>query len=368
MLTLFTTVRQTLTCFFVFLMSGTIPLFAENIFTFGEIGTPGRPTAVILEENGKPLWQYNTDLIVHEKVPKNKPTRLAGCYIHPLYGIDGEILTDNAPKDHYHHHGVFWTWPHVALTEKDGTVRHFDTWLGNTEVKQRFVRILERKSEPDKAVFVVENGWFLAEKINEFKSDADGRPLDEKIMDERVTVTTRPIVEERLSSGNLRSRCIDLSFVWTVGEKPITLRGAEGKSYGGLTVRFHPSIGKPGKESVITVPSGVAREDLPDTPLPWADYTSCFHLDENGRRDPGKASGAAVFVPKYHPDYPPTWLTRYYGPLCVGWPGVNERTFRPHEKIELSYRLWIHDRRVDADTIRSAYEEYTKQAGCDAHP
>ena len=29
-------------------------------------------------------------------------------YIHPLYGLDGEVLTEDFPRDHPHHRGVFW--------------------------------------------------------------------------------------------------------------------------------------------------------------------------------------------------------------------------------------------------------------------
>jgi AcrR family transcriptional regulator len=32
------------------------------------------------------------------------------CYIHPLYGLDGEVMTEDFPVDHRHHRGVFWAW------------------------------------------------------------------------------------------------------------------------------------------------------------------------------------------------------------------------------------------------------------------
>ncbi len=36
-------------------------------------------------------------------------------YIHPLYGIDGTVLTEDFPKDHPHHRGVFWAWHQVLI-------------------------------------------------------------------------------------------------------------------------------------------------------------------------------------------------------------------------------------------------------------
>ena len=141
-------------------------------------------------------------------------------------------------------------------------------------------------------------------------------------------------------------RAIDLDFTWIPVDRPITLRGAEGKSYGGLTVRFAV---KNEKDSTITVPAGTSSKDLPDTPLPWADLTARFA----GAKHP---SGAAIFIPRDHPDYPPTWLTRHYGALCVGWPGVNGKTFEPGKPIHLHYRIWIHAATVDLAALKAAYE------------
>jgi hypothetical protein len=95
---------------------------------------------------------------------------------------------------------------------------------------------------------------------------------------------------------------------------------------------------------------------LPDTPLVWADFTTRFA----GQTQP---SGAAIFVHPEHPDFPPTWLTRYYGPLCVGWPGIKPQTFEPGQVICLDYRLWIHRDAADTERIQGAYDAYAAAAG-----
>jgi hypothetical protein len=66
----------------------------------------------------------------------------------------------------------------------------------------------------------------------------------------------------------------------------------------------------------------------------------------------------AIFVAPEHPDFPPTWLTRHYGVLCVGWPGVKPRTFEPGKAIRLSYRVYIHDAPADAAALQKAYDTY----------
>jgi hypothetical protein len=283
---------------------------------------PDRGRSLKLSDGGRPVLVYNYGTITNHSVPPSDGRRSRACYIHPLWGLEGECLTDDFPKDHYHHHGVFWTWPHVTI---DG--HEYDLWV-NQGIRPEFVAWLGRQSGPAAAVLGVENGWFVG---------------DRKVMIERVWL--------RVTAAARDERALDLDFTWIPVDRPITLRGAEGKSYGGLTMRFAVQAEK---DSTITVPGGSGSADLPDTPLPWADLTAKF---------PGASapSGAAIFVPLEHPDYPPTWLTRHYGPLCIGWPGVKGQTFPPGKPIHLSYRIWIHRAAVSPQQLKLAYQAYTTE-------
>lgn len=266
-----------------------------------------------LWEENKPVMVYNQGVISKAGVPAN---RARSTYVHPLYGLDGEVLTDDFPKDHYHHRGLFWAWPHVKTGGQE-----YDLWLLQG-VEQRFERWLE-KTGGAKAVLAIENGWYAGER---------------RIMKEEVTFTVHP---ER---GN--SRAIDIALVLTPQGEALSLAGAEGKSYGGLTLRFAPR-----QNTVITTPLGTGSEDLPMTRLPWADLTAEY---------PGMAqpSGAAIFVSTSHPDYPPMWLTRHYGVLCLGWPGVDAKSLEPGSPTRLDYRLWIHRGSVDGQILKQAYAGY----------
>ena len=276
-----------------------------------------------LLDGGEPVMVYNHGVITNEKVPKRDSRRSRACYIHPVWGINAEVLTDDFPRDHYHHHGIFWAWPHVGIGGK-----HYDLWMyGN--IRPKFVRWICRRAGPAAAVLAVENGWFVGEKF------------DKKVMIERVWMRTYKTSDD--------TRAVDLEFVWIPVGRPITLRGAGGKSYGGLTVRM--AVKDPSK-SIITTPRGSSKADLKQTPLPWADLTAKF-----GGGD--RPSGAAVFVHPAHPDYPPTWLTRHYGPLCVGWPGVKGKTFEPGVPIRLDYRIFIHKTQLGVDALKQAYQGYT---------
>lgn len=269
----------------------------------------------------KPVLVYNHGMVTVESVPKKDNRRTRSSYIHPLWGLQGEVLTDDAPKDHYHHRGAFWAWPHVSIDGKE-----YDLWMYKN-IQQKFVRWLDREAGPVTATLGAENGWFIG---------------DRKVMIERVWLRTF-----RAADGH---RALDIEFAFIPVDRPITLRGSEGKSYGGLNLRFGPR-----DNTVITVPTGAAKQDLPDTPLAWADLTS--KLKDPKAKMP---SGAAIFVDPGHPDFPPTWLTRHYGILCVGWPGVKGKSFEPGVPIRLAYRIWIHNKTLDTATLQQAYDAYSQ--------
>jgi len=292
----------------------------RDAFAFSDDGS----ASLRIAERAKPVLVYNYGVITNEKVPLKDSRRSRACYIHPLWGLNGELLTDDFPADHYHHHGVFWAWPHVEIANDGTAPEKLDLWEYQ-KIGQRFVRWMGRDAGPLAAVLGVENGWFVG---------------DRKVMIERVWI--------QVAKATPNQRALDLDFTWIPVDRPLTLRGAEGKSYGGLTIRFAV---KNEKESTITVSGGASPNDLPDTPLPWADLTGQFARAK-------QPSGAAIFIPRDHPNYPPTWLTRHYGALCVGWPGVNGKTFDPGKPIRVHYRIWIHPAAVDVGTLQVAYAAY----------
>lgn len=274
------------------------------------------PASLALYEGDQPVWVYNHGIIRHPQAP---PDRARSCYFHPLYGLDGEVLTDDFPVDHYHHRGLFWAWPHVRV----GT-NTVDLWM-LSGIEQRFERWLEREPGPGNARLALENGWYV------------GR---QKVMAEQVVLVTHPTSSE--------GRVLDLELTWTPLGQPITLAGAEGKSYGGLTLRFAPRT-----RTVLTTPRGQGTNDLYMTRLPWADLSGNLGGNQAG-------VGAAILVAPDHPDYPPMWLTRHYGVLCLGWPGVEPKTLSPGQPIQARYRIWVHRGIPTTQAVQEAHAAYAQ--------
>ena len=60
-------------------------------------------------EDGQPVMFYQT-------VPKDLDGKYARAdYVHPLMGLDGQVLTEDFPEDHFHHRGIFWTWHQLLV-------------------------------------------------------------------------------------------------------------------------------------------------------------------------------------------------------------------------------------------------------------
>ena len=281
---------------------------AAETFRFGAINDK----SLGLWEGDRPVLVYNHGVLQRDGVPAD---RARSTYIHPLHGLEGEVLTDDFPKDHYHHRGLFWAWPHVKVGNS-----HHDLWMLQG-VRQQFERWLAQRTDGDAAVLGVENGWYVG---------------DRKVMEEKAWFRVHPVAQD--------GRAIDVEFAWVPVGQSVTLAGAEGKSYGGLTLRFATNQG-----TVITTPMGNGKEDLPMTRLPWADLSGDF------AKGP---AGAAIFIAPSHPDFPPMWLTRHYGVLCVGWPGIEPRTFAPGEAIRCAYRVWIHRGLASGADLERAFATY----------
>ena len=284
---------------------------AADAFRFGDV----TDKSLGLWEGDKPVFVYNHGVISRTNVPAD---RARSSYVHPLYGLDGELLTDDFPRDHYHHRGLFWAWPHVT----SGT-NEVDLWMLNG-VRHEFERWLKREASETAAILGVQNHWLIG---------------DRKIVREEVWFRVMPT--------HVNGRAIDVELIWTPLDEPLTLRGAEEKSYGGLTLRFGPHKTPPS----ITVPDGVTTNDLSVTRLAWADFSAIFR----GATSP---SGVTIFIAPTHPNFPPEWLTRHYGVLCVGWPGVKAQTFQPGESIRCRYRVWVHRGALTPGQLNEAYHNF----------
>ena len=268
-----------------------------------------------LFEGEKPVLTYNYGMLLKEGVAED---RRRSCYIHPVYGLGGEVLTDDFPADHLHHRGLCWVWPRVIVGEKE-----YDLW-SLQGVEQKFVRWLGREAGGVSAKFGVENGWYVGEK---------------KIVTERVVV--------RVFRAKEKGRAIEVLLTLEAAEGPVTLSGRPPvKGYGGFSFRFAPR-----EETVLTTPAGKEAEDSNLKRYPWTDLSAKF-----GGSD--AFSGVAIFDDPRNPGFPNGWTLRYYGFLGAAWPGLELYMLRPGHPLTLRYGVWVHRGGAEEGEVAAMYTAF----------
>ncbi|MDR3261635.1 MAG: PmoA family protein, partial [Tannerella sp.] len=132
-------------------------------------------------------------------------------YIHPLYGLNGEMLTNDWPDgSHPHHRGIFWAWPEVEYKSQHGDLyallRVFARPTGNIKYTSGSVF----------AEIDAENLWMWKDK--------------EPIVREQVTI--------RVYRSSQESRVIDLTVSLLAMVDSVTVATRSTNSYGGLCFRM----------------------------------------------------------------------------------------------------------------------------------
>lgn len=66
--------------------------------------------------NGILISEDNHKILYYQRETKTKEGQYPRAnYIHPLYDLQGNPITEDFPEDHKHHRGIFWAWHQVLV-------------------------------------------------------------------------------------------------------------------------------------------------------------------------------------------------------------------------------------------------------------
>ncbi|WP_232835152.1 DUF6807 family protein [Pleomorphovibrio marinus] len=298
---------------FLLLLGGLLPIMGQGqdmALTWQE-----SEDGWLLKEGSAPRLFYQTTTKAQDgKYPRAN-------YIHPLYGIDGEELTEDFPADHLHHRGIFWTWHQLYV---DGE-RVADPWISEgiswevVEVKP--LDVSEGAGLMAKVLWSTEQGPVVEEHL---------ALLYERLEEDAYRLTTevelKPLKEEVSIGGS---------------EDP--------KGYGG----FSPRIKLSENVGFFDEEGEVAPRELPVSAGPWMNVTK----EKEG--DPGVV---IMGEPDELPDYK-GWILRAKNSMQnMAFPG-REPIVLPDEAPYLSFRnqLLVHQG-LDKEEIERYYQNF-KVAG-----
>ncbi|MHC4673286.1 MAG: DUF6807 family protein [Planctomycetota bacterium] len=290
------------------------------------------PSLHITTQDLKPILSY------WHGEPEAGHRYMLNDFIHPLIGLDGEVLTDAFPKDHHHHRGIFWAWVrHEIAGKKIG-----DWW------HPRFIKAEQGKIDfgdgPVFSHFRAGHYW-----VNQPKGGKNAK----RFINEQV----RCRVFETTSTG----RAIDVDLTLSALVDGVRIGGtlSLNKGYGGFTIRFNRA------KNIVIEADGRIVEDAVVNHLRahWVDWSGVFSSNKRdvSSTQPGtspKPSGTAFFVHPSHPDFPPEWITRKYGILNVSYPGLSMLGLSKGKPLQLHYRIWVHRGDAKQGRVADHYRAY----------
>ena len=266
-----------------------LPVFAQG-FAWKDSGD-GR---MELREGGKLALAYNYGAQLKAGAPEEKRRC---CYIFPVYTPGGVSMLDDFPQDHWHHRGLFWSWP---VVETEG--KKYDIWMMFT-AKHRAAGPVS-----------VSGGTLRASNVWE----AGGKD----IVKEDLRLTVLP------AAGNTRE--MDVELTWEALGAPVTLRGSAeaGKSYGGLSTRFAAREG-----TVMRADGSTISKDEDLVPHKWAELEGVF----GGKRVALRITAETAMQ----------WCLRNYGFVGASFPGrtatVDGYTLERGKPLTLKFRVAVKD-------------------------
>lgn len=172
-----------------------------------------------MESGGIRVSEGRKDLLFYHTAARSLDGRFERSnYIHPLYGLDGEVLTEDFPEDHLHHRGIFWAWHQLLINnQKIG-----DGW----ECRDFIWEVQEVALQPSDSLpsFTSHILW-----KSPIYADRRGRLLP--FMEERLRIGIHP------RESNYRAIDFEISLRALVPD--LLLGGSEDKKgYGGFSVRL----------------------------------------------------------------------------------------------------------------------------------
>lgn len=264
-------------------------------------------------EGGLLFTENGDSVLFYQKEPKNLNGKYERCnYIHPLWGIDGMVLTEDFPADHLHHRGIFWAWHQIRI---DGQ-RIGDGWeLKDFEQEVTDVEYISTKGGV--AVLKTEVDW----KSELWKKQGEKVPY----LREKTTIFIHP------KTDNYRK--IDFEISLLALEENLSIGGSEDvKGYSGFSVR-------------MILPKDVKFIGSKGEIEPQNEAVqSAGYVNISGSVGKNNSEGGIVMVDNaQNPGYPQPWILRARNSMQnAAYPGNTTIPVSTTKPLVLKYSLLVY--------------------------
>ncbi|WKN45499.1 DUF6807 family protein [Tunicatimonas pelagia] len=272
---------------------------------------------VWVKENDERIFFYQ------QKTKSQNGEYARSNYVHPLYGLDGTVLTEDFPDDHPHHRGVFWTWHQVFIGDK----RIGDAWLCE-DFSWDVYEVQQEDSTLYTKTYWKSSNW------------TDGQGEEQPFLSEEASIKIHPATESY--------RVLDFEISLLALVPDLKIGGSEdAKGYGGFSVRM-----KLPKDIQFTSTSGkVTAQTEAVEAGPWMDISGSLATN-------GEKAGIVVMA---HPNNPlpnNQWILRTKNSMQNPvYPGREPVLISDKEPTVLRYRLVVYQDKISEREINGLYEK-----------
>jgi hypothetical protein len=284
-----------------------IIFFGTTFFAFSQ------PITMKSEKDGAWIKDGNQQVFFYQKLPKSLDGKYSRSnYLHPVYGLDGEILTEDFPADHFHHRGIFWTWHQLWID----SLRISDPWMCEN-FSQEVTKVSFSNGLHSTGILKVQVLWKSPLWLK--------KGVQSAVILENTKITIFPLKND--------CRRIDFRIELNALEKGIRIGGSQDeKGYSGFSVRM-PLV--PGMK-FTSAGTDVVPQNLAIIAGPEMDISG-------GVGEQGKMAGIMVVCKPSNPDYSHKWIIRKEKSMqnCA-WPGNKTVEIKMSKPLVLNYSVIIH--------------------------
>jgi len=297
-----------------------VPVAAEGV----EISMT--PLTLDVAFGGQTLFRYNH---AHVVPPKGvAPEFIRSGYIHPMFSPSGKLLTEDFPRDHHHHKGIWMPW---TSTEFDG--HHVDFW--NLAAKQGTVQFAGFAGQASGPVF---GGFKVKHEHIDLQQPNGGEVVLDEIWDVRLWAAGGP--KGGMWLWDLTSEQVN------VAESPLLLNAYR---YGGIGYRGPKEWID--ANYVVLSSEGKTKKDGHTTTSKW-----CAH---SGAID-GKWTTVVVMCSPKNERFPEPMRIWDSGGCFFNYCPVQKEplSMDPGVKHVFRYRFFIYEGEIDAKLAERAWCDF----------
>lgn len=280
------------------------------------------------EEGGLLFLEKGEKVLFYQTEPKSYEGNYERCnYIHPLWGIDGVVLTEDFPIDHLHHRGIFWAWHQVWINGK----RIGDPW----EIKEFDQKVTDIEFWAQK-----DGSGLLKTKVNWLSDQWKKNGQKVPYLAESTTII--------IHSKTKNYRRIDFEISLLALEDGLSIGGSEDeKGYSGFSVRMVLP-----DDVAFTGPDGKVKPENTSVESPG------FVNVSGSMGKHGKTAGIVMVDHPSNPGYPQQWILRTKNSMQnAAFPGREPVSVSTTKPLVLKYALLVYSGKMNHRKIKKAMEK-----------